>query len=260
MTMKKTKMGRPEISIEAEIVRRPQKKWSPHVQRFLAYLRGKDVKYVPKPLGVDERGNEIVSYVPGEVYNYPLPPQLLTNDSIISAGKLLKDFHDQGVTFLECLTGAEEWMLTYNMPHEVMCHSDFAPYNVTTTAEGIAKGIIDFDTLMPGTRLWDVVYGAYRWVPLYFDNTTVMTTEMSKRLKLFLEGYGLPKAEYPQVVPCLINRLTYLIQFMTESALNGERNFQENLINGHLEKYQKDIKNLEANEEMILTELNKDSN
>lgn len=258
MTMEKGAMGRPEIRIEAELVKRPEQKWSPNVQKFLGYLRDQGVEYVPKPLGIDDSGNEIVSYVSGEVYNYPLPAILLNDQSIISAGQLLKDFHDRGVDFLGCLEGQEVWMLTYEMPHEVMCHSDFAPYNVTTV-DGLATGIIDFDTLMPGTRLWDIVYGAYRWVPLYFDETTVMTREMSKRLKLFLEAYGLSKSEYTQVVPYLIKRLTYLIQFMEEAAQRGERNFQGDLINGHIEKYQRDIKNLEANEARILTELNKDS-
>lgn len=44
---------------------------------------------------------------------------------------------------------------------------------------------------------------------------------------------------------------------MEEAAQRGELNFQDDLINRHNEKHQKHIKNLEANEEIILTELTK---
>lgn len=243
-------IGRPEIKIKDKKVIRPQKPWSIDIQNFLRYLRDKNVTYVPEPLGFDQDGNEILSYVPGEVYSYPLPAKLLTQKSIISAGKLLRDFHDKGADFLKSLSGQEKWMLTYDMPHEVMCHGDFAPYNVTTI-DGIATGIIDFDTLMPGTRLWDVVYGAYRWVPLYFDDTTEVTTEMQVRLRLFLEAYGLSKSEYSLIVPCLVKRLDYLIEFMEKEAQSGEKNFQVNIADGHIEKYKNDIKFLKENEELI---------
>jgi aminoglycoside phosphotransferase (APT) family kinase protein len=49
-------------------------------------------------------------------------------------------------------------------PIEVMCHGDFAPYNVTIV-DGEAFGIIDFDTLHPGPKMWDIAYAVYRWVP-----------------------------------------------------------------------------------------------
>ena len=36
--------------------------------------------------------NEVVSYLAGEVYDYPFAPQLLTDSAICSAGRLLRDF------------------------------------------------------------------------------------------------------------------------------------------------------------------------
>ncbi len=35
--------------------------------------------------------------------------------------------------------------------------ADFAPYNITFV-DGCVHGIIDFDTLHPGPRIWDVAY------------------------------------------------------------------------------------------------------
>ncbi|WP_312543096.1 phosphotransferase [Enterococcus sp.] len=254
--MNKKKMGRNDIKIEGTKVIRPKKEWSANVHFFLEYLRNNHVEYVPIPLGFDQFGNELLSYLPGEVYDYPLPTKLLTDKSIISAGKLLKDFHDKGAGFLEYLSGDEKWMLSYDMPHEVMCHSDFAPYN-TTTENGIAIGIIDFDTLVPGSRLWDVVYGAYRWVPLYFDDVIDITESMHIRLRLFLEAYGFPQIEYSQIVPYLIKRLKYLIEFMEIEAQKGEKNFHDDILKGHINKYKNDIEKLKYNEKKILNELNR---
>ena len=45
-----------------------------------------------------------------------------------------------------------------------MCHGDFAPYNITFV-DRCVHGIIDFDTLHPGPRIWDVAYAVYRRSP-----------------------------------------------------------------------------------------------
>lgn len=81
MIEKKPK-GRDGVVIQEEQVIRPKKVWSEEVQKFLSYLRNQGVTYVPEPLGYDEQGNEVVSYLAGEVYDYPLPPQLLTDSAI----------------------------------------------------------------------------------------------------------------------------------------------------------------------------------
>ena len=52
-----------------------------------------------------------------------------------------------------------------DLPAEVVCHNDFAPYNVVFD-DGGPVGVIDWETAAPGARVWDVAYAAYRWVPL----------------------------------------------------------------------------------------------
>jgi hypothetical protein len=46
-------------------LRRVAGPWSPSVRRLLAHLRDKGFDGAPRPLGVDELGREVVSYVQG---------------------------------------------------------------------------------------------------------------------------------------------------------------------------------------------------
>ena len=48
---------------------------------------------------------------------------------------------------------------------EVICHNDFAPYNLMFE-DGRLTGVIDLDLASPGPRVWDMAYTAYRFVPL----------------------------------------------------------------------------------------------
>ncbi|MBE6171396.1 MAG: phosphotransferase [Enterococcus faecium] len=253
MIEKKPK-GRDGVVIQEEQVIRPKKVWSEEVQKFLSYLRNQGVTYVPEPLGYDEQGNEVVSYLAGEVYDYPLPPQLLTDSAICSAGRLLRDFHDQNQGYLTSLSGTEPWMLHSFGEREVMCHNDFAPYNVTTK-NGIAIGIIDFDTITPGSRIWDVSYAAYRWVPLEMNQGDPITDETCHRLKKIIEAYRLDESEYQNLIPTMIERLSYMMDFITKAASHGEANFQKNIQEGHLKKYEQDIQWLLDNEKKILRKL-----
>ncbi|HEX7995363.1 MAG TPA: hypothetical protein VF506_15680 [Streptosporangiaceae bacterium] len=58
-----------------DTVRRPLRPFSLTVQAYLAHLRDAGFTGAPLPLGVDEQGREVLSYVPGDVPRNPLPPE-----------------------------------------------------------------------------------------------------------------------------------------------------------------------------------------
>jgi Ser/Thr protein kinase RdoA (MazF antagonist) len=68
-----------------------------------------------------------------------------------------------------------------------MCHNDWGPPN-TVFQGGIPCGIIDFDTIKPGLRLWDIGYSAMSWLDL--GDGAYTGDQQIRRLKLFAEGYG----------------------------------------------------------------------
>jgi Ser/Thr protein kinase RdoA (MazF antagonist) len=75
---------------------------------------------------------------------------------------MLRELHDATAGFAR--TG-RTWALPARQPDEVICHNDFAPYNLVFR-DGLPIGAIDFEAAAPGPRAWDLAYLAYRLVPL----------------------------------------------------------------------------------------------
>ncbi|MFB8725475.1 hypothetical protein [Enterococcus casseliflavus] len=125
------------------------------------------------------------------------------------------------------------------------------PYYVPIVV-GEPFGLFDFDTVRPGSRLWDVSYAAYRWVPLYFDGNSRLSETQCHRLKLFVDTYRLSNNDRVQIVDCLIDRLCALVAFMSRKGEEGNRNFQKNIDEGHLAKYQYDIQRLKENKSQVI--------
>ncbi|MDP5276722.1 aminoglycoside phosphotransferase family protein [Chengkuizengella axinellae] len=231
-----------------ETVVRPSNIWTKDVHSFLNYLHEEGADFVPKPYGINEKNEEILSFMTGDVYNYPLPEALLTDSMIVSSSKLLLKFHKYSERYVSKLTNDEQWMLPATNPAEVMCHGDYAPYNVTIV-NNEAAGIIDFDTLHPGPRMWDIAYAIYRWVP--FDSHGNLK-EQIRKAKLFLDTYGVDSEGRSSMVKVLVKRLQSLTDFMRSEARNGNKDFQLHIEKGHLQLYQNDIDYLKTNEHEII--------
>jgi hypothetical protein len=127
-------------------VRRPSKATSPIVRSLLSHLERKGFSAVPRYLGADEQGRDILTYIPGSVGKWQFYP----DETISLAGRPLRAFHDATVG-CESLLGKP-----------VMCHHDPAPNNVVF--QGTRPiAFIDFDMIAPGERLEDLGYMAWSW-------------------------------------------------------------------------------------------------
>lgn len=240
--------GREDIYKEGNYVIRPAQAWTEHVHNFLQFVHTKGFNKVPYPILIDN-DIEKISYVDGNVYNDLLPDEVKSDEALISFCSLIKQFHDIGEKYIETLTGKERWMLPMRTPVETMCHGDLAPYNIAMNGKN-AIGIIDFDTLHPGPRLWDIAYSLYRWIPLMSpDNPENFGSEADKRRRflLFIKSYGLKDSNHKEIVTAVIERLEYLIGFMEQEAKNGNITFQQHIDAGHIEQYRKDLDYIKLN-------------
>ncbi|WP_367606760.1 phosphotransferase enzyme family protein [Legionella sp. W05-934-2] len=237
-----------------ETVHRPAGRWTKQVHAFLRHLRQEGFYAAPEPLGFDDQGREIVSFIKGEVSNYPLSIKASSTKALVSCAQLLRNFHDASKSFLKSPRhNQNEWQLPAREPQEVICHGDYAPYNVVLDKE-TAVGIIDFDTCHPGSRLWDIAYALYRWSPFTHPNNKDgfgSIEEQINRACLFCQAYGLSHEERATLPYLMIERLQALVNFMSTQAQAGNETFQLNMQNGHHLLYLADIEYIKQYSTMI---------
>lgn len=222
---------------------RPAEKWSQNIHSYLRYLHDVGFNKVPYPFAITSDGFEVLSYIEGKVYHQTLPEFVKADETLIAVAMMLKEFHDYGTAYINKLDGTEEWMLCTRKPIETMCHGDFAPYNIVFDKKKVA-GMIDFDTLHPGPRMWDIAYALYRWTPLMDPNNRENfgnEHDKQRRLKLFCDSYGLIDIKENEIIGWVIKRLEYLIEYMNQEAEKGNETCIKNIKDGHLDSYLSDI-------------------
>lgn len=190
-----------------DTVRRAAGPWTETVHGLLRHVRARGVDWVPEPRGRDEQGREVLSWVEGEVPSYPMPDWVWSEAVLDRAGQMLREYHDATAGFP--LQGP--WRLPAHEPAEVICHNDFAPYNLAFR-DGLPVGAIDFDTASPGPRVWDLAYLAYRMVPLTAPTNpdVPQSTEATRaaRLAALCAAYGGPAPhEVLATVPSRLDEL-----------------------------------------------------
>jgi len=238
-------------------VHRPSGPWTRSVHALLRHVRAVGFTAVPEPLGFDDAGNEIVTFLEGEVSNYPLSAAAASEEALISAARLLRAYHEATRAFLAQNPESHTWLLPSRTPVEVICHGDFAPYNVVLNGRQ-AVGIIDFDTAHPGPRIWDIAYALYRWAPFTNqqnpDRLGDLATQIG-RARLFCDTYGFPAAQRHNLVDMMILRLETLVNYMQTEAAKGNEAFIANLADGHHLLYLADIAYLGEKRPLILAGL-----
>jgi hypothetical protein len=231
---------------------RPTDPWSSTIHLLLKHIRDEGFTAGPQFISVDSH-NEVLSFVEGDTYNYPLLGAIASETALVTAAQLLRAFHDASKSFLnhnpiEKMT----WMLPTRAEADVICHGDFTPYNVALTGNSVT-GVFDFDTAHPAPRLWDVAFSAYCWAPLKVDAGSELNSIeiQEQRTRQFCDAYGLNGESRIQLVSTVVERLESMVAFMFTEAENGSEKFQKDITEGHHLSYQNDIDYLKQHEQRI---------
>lgn len=241
-------------------VARPSGPWTKHIHNMLRSLRENGFVQAPEPLGFDSQGQELISFVAGKTCDYPLSKDVASLQALTSAAQLLRRYHDASHHFLNKNdVSHQEWMLPCREPQEVMCHSDFAPYNICFEGRE-AVGIIDFDTAHPEPRIWDIAYALYRFAPFMNpknEDGFGALEEQILRACTFCNAYGLDKQGRYELTDLIIKRIRCLVDFLMYAACQGQKKYEVNLQQGHHFKYLADIDYITLHKARIQEELNK---
>ena len=161
----------------AETVRRTAPERAGFVHALLQLLADRGWVGAPRPLGADEHGRQVLTYVPGHV---PLTPAeraaLATPETAAAVGALVRELHD--LTAGSPLAGG----------HEVVCHNDLSPKN-TVYRDGRPVTFLDWDLAAPGDRIADVAHCCWQFSEL--GPGQAHPAAAARLVRAVADGYGL---------------------------------------------------------------------
>ncbi|STO07568.1 phosphotransferase [Exiguobacterium aurantiacum] len=235
-------------------VYRTKKEGSANIHWLLTHLEACGVSGVPRFVGVDNQGREVLTYLEGETADYPLKVYMWSDEAIQDVARLMRRLHDATAD----VEWPSDWRPLDNTPEpfEVICHNDFAVYNTIFYDEKVA-GVIDFDLAAPGPRAWDIVYALYTFVPLsrrhQAESGKVVHYEANRddgtyrrRVALFFEAYGW-EGSTKELLDMLLLRIEALCLLIQRKAVEGDTAFQSMMDEGHYDHYQTEYRFIQTN-------------
>ena len=212
-----------------DTMRRPAGPWTPAVHALLTHLHDAGFDGAPRPLGIDEQGREVLTFISGTVA-WPDHFHLLDgDDQLHRAARLIREFHD-AVAGFSAPPGAHWQALMPADGDEIIAHHDLAPWNLVIGERQWA--FIDWDTAAPGTRLWDLAYAMHGFVPLSAD-PAVQRADAGRRLRLIADAYGLTERQRREIIPLLARRTQAMHDFLAEQAAQGTQPWTRLWQEGH---------------------------
>jgi aminoglycoside phosphotransferase (APT) family kinase protein len=223
----------PGIVRVGDTVRRPVRPFTATIHAYLAHLRSAGFTDAPRPLGVDEQGREVLSFVPGEVPREPLPAETAGEDVLAALARLIRRLH----------TAADGWTpppdaVWGRIPGavvsppvdgepELVGHRDYCPGNVVFR-DGLPAALIDFDLARPTTRGYEIANALYWWVPLLdpTDRAPAFTgLDAARRVAVFADAYGMTARQRAILMPLAI-RMVHRFQLTTRAAADVDPVFR----------------------------------
>ncbi|MFI5605859.1 phosphotransferase enzyme family protein [Amycolatopsis sp. NPDC051903] len=192
-----------------DTVRRPAGPWTDAVDAVLTHLHDVGFPGSPRPLGRDERGRQVLEFVPGST---GAEAGLYAPAELRELGRLLRELHDALAGFTPP-PGAVWQRLLPPDREELVCHNDVAPWNLVRNDRGWV--LIDWDCTAPASREWDLAYAAQTTAGLRADRGLA---ECAARLRAFTDGYGLEDRQRAELPATLGRRARAMHDFLRANA------------------------------------------
>lgn len=190
-----------------QTVRRAARMETLAVHALLRHLHAVGFHRVPLPIGVDEQGREVLSYLDGETIGdaRPWPAWVHSDTALVAVGQWLRDFHAASASFVPP-PGAHWHGRDQLRASEIIGHHDAAPYNAVWRSTpkdahhsdrhpGELVGFIDWDLAGPCLPVRDLAFVALTWVPLTASEVATEDgfppeLDRPRRLRLLLDAYA----------------------------------------------------------------------
>jgi hypothetical protein len=209
-----------------DTVRRPLRSTSAATHALLQHLDDVGFPGAPRFLGIDDKGREVLSYIPGDAICPPYPTWALTDAALISVAHLLRAYHQAVATFDGDGRDWRPWVVPAPFRTGLVSHNDPNLDNVVFRDRN-AVALIDFDLASPGSAVWDVAAAVRLWAPLRPDDCIADARHgrALRRLRTFVDAYGLVGADRDRVPEAVIDNHDWCYDVVRHGAATGHHGF-----------------------------------
>jgi hypothetical protein len=174
-----------------DTVRRPTGPWTPATHALLGHLEHAGFPGAPRALGLDEQGREVLTFVEGRAaWPWDGFAAVADDAGLIQVAELIAAYHAAAASFTPP-SGVIWSDIAPRSDAELVCHNDFAPWNLIVGPSG-AMTFIDWDLAAPGARLSDLAYAARTFAQLNPD--CPLDLPIAHRLSLLCEVWAVEPA------------------------------------------------------------------
>ena len=208
-----------------DTVRRPWRPTSAATRALLGHLEHVGFEGAPRHLGTDDRGREVLSYIPGTAVIPPYPEWALTDEALVSVAELMRRYHEAAASF-DPTPHAWPRALPARFRGGLVTHNDPNLDNVIFSG-GRAVALIDFDLAGPGTVEWDVACAVRLWAPLRDerDAPEELRDRAFERLRTFADAYGLDDEQRAEVVAAMVHAHDWCYDIVRTAVAGGHATF-----------------------------------
>lgn len=205
-----------------DTVRKPWQPSTPAVIDYVERIRAAGID-APAHLGRDQRGRQIIEYVPGALAEALLP---FDDTALRRVGEMVRAIHDASPV-LDSSDAWPEMLLAPPGAAELICHNDLAPWNLIVGERWV---FIDWDGAGPSTRLWDLAYAAQAFAVL---NDAQPVDAAAARLAAFVDGYGADDELRRALPMAMVQRTAAMHRLLQTSHERGMEPWGTMHVDGH---------------------------
>lgn len=216
-------------------VRRMAGPWTPAVHDLLSHLAERSYP-APRPIGIDNQGREVLSFIPGECAHPNHLEAIATDAAMRRVGKLIADYHRAQADYVR--PGDAVWRTEGQDPTgatEVLAHNDLAPWNLIVGQKGWV--FIDWDLAAPGRRMWDLAWALHSFVGLWPDSP-LTDCQIIGRISAFCDGAEVADRDRPELLVIVVERTRHHVAMLRDRARSGAAEYQRLVIGGHADSWE----------------------
>lgn len=196
--------------LNGDRVHRTTGPWTPAVHSLLQHLAQRQGPCVPRVLGLDGQGREMLTYLPGRVVD--IDSEILTATQLQAIASWTRTFHEAVRDF----THPGPWRHPPVPKANLVGHNDIAPYNVCFDGDELV-GVFDWDLAGRSTPIAELAFIAWNCVPLWRDIGLDDTVE---RLSLICQSYG--DVSPRDVLRGVPDRVQVMLDWIPQGAAAGD--------------------------------------